>query len=378
MQKPTTFSKNRHIAFVCFSSSLGGLELSLLKLASEFNRREADCILVVPPETSLANYAVRYQIKTELLKPKRKYFDIAASTRLASILKSNKTEVVVAMQSKDINVITLAHLIHPSVKLVFFQEMQSGINKRDLFHTWMYSKLALWITLTKKMKQEVITNTRVPAEKIRPIPIGSDMHHFDPQLYNRADSRDRFGIPQTKFVIGMLGRLDPQKGQEEFIRTMPSLLQQQSDLHFVIAGDESHGLDGYKKYLMDLGKTLGVNHSLQFIPFTDEVPEFISALDMFVLPSHSETFGFVLVEAMAMGKPIVATDSGGVPEIISDGITGLLIPPRNTSALTGAILQLIKDEKLRLYLSSEARSDAQKRFNIEQTVDQLVLALDSL
>jgi glycosyltransferase involved in cell wall biosynthesis len=338
----------------------------------------AECILVVPPETSLANYAARSGLKLELLDPKWKYFDITASMRLVKILRSHKIDVAIIMQSKDIDTVVLAHIIRPSVKLVFFQEMQSGIDKRDFFHTWTYSKLALWITLTRKMKQEAIDNTHMPAERIFAIPIGTDMHHFDPHSYDRINSRDRFGIPRTKFVIGILGRLDPQKGQEEFIRTIPALLPQQADLHFVIAGDESHGLDGYKKYLMDLGKTLGIDHRLQFVPFTDEVPEFISALDMFVLPSHSETFGFVLVEAMAMEKPIIATDSGGVPEIITDGLTGLLVPPQNTSALADAILRLIKDEKLRLAISTEARSDALKRFNIEHTVDQLVLALDNL
>jgi glycosyltransferase involved in cell wall biosynthesis len=372
------FSKHKRIAFICFSSSLGGLELSILKLASEFNRRAAECIIVVPPDTPLADYAEKYKLRTIPLKPKWKYGDIKASIRLTRILKSHRIDIVIIMQSKDIGIVTTAYIFRPSVKLVFYQEMQSGINKRDFFHTWMYSKLLFWITLTKRMKQETIENTNVPEEKICVIPIGTDMHRFDPQLYNQADTRRQFDIPQKKIIVGVLGRLDPQKGQEEFVRAIPALLPYRDNVHFIIAGNESPGQDGYKKHLTDLSNTLGVDHCLQFLPFTDAIPEFISTLDIFVLPSYSETFGFVLVEAMAMRKAIIATNAGGVPEIITDGHTGLLIPPRDIHALANALLRLIKDEELRKSLSTEAQKDALKRFDMQHTIDRLVQLLDTL
>jgi D-inositol-3-phosphate glycosyltransferase len=338
----------------------------------------ADCLIIVPPDTSLAQFAKHYDLKVELLKTKLKYGDVAASIHLARILRSYRIDVVVIMQSKDMSIVTVAHLLYPYAKLVFYQEMQFGINKRDILHTWMYSHLSLWITLTKKMKQEVLEYTRMPQERISVIPIGSDMKRFDPNLYNRETTRNQFDIPQSKLVVGMLGRLDPQKGQEEFIRTIPILLKHQTHLHFVIAGDETEGQHGFKKHLRDLSIALGVSDEVQFLPFTDAVPEFMSALDIFVLPSHTETFGFVLVEALAMGKAIVATNSGGVPEIITNGITGLLVPPRDVQALTNALLRLLKDQRLRSSFSSEARADALKRFDIARCVDQLVSSLDAL
>jgi Glycosyltransferase len=228
------------------------------------------------------------------------------------------------------------------------------------------------------MKQEVIEHTRMPQERISVIPIGTDMKRFDPSLYNRETTRNQFGIPQAKIVIGVLGRIDPQKGQEEFIRAIPILLKHQTNLHFIIAGDETEGQHGFKKTLEDLSIELGVSDEVQFLPFTDAVPEFMSALDIFVLPSHTETFGFVLVEALAMGKAIVATNSGGVPEIITNGSTGLLVPPQNVPALAEAILKLLKDQHLRSSFSLEARTDALKRFDVARCVDQLVISLDTL
>jgi D-inositol-3-phosphate glycosyltransferase len=378
MNHELIFSKHRTIAFVCFSSSLGGLELSMLKLASEFNKRMADCLIIVPPNTPLAQTVKQYDLKNKFLKPKWKYGDIAASFHVAHILRSHRIDVVVLMQSKDMSLITIAHLLYPRAKLVFYQEMQSGINKRDMIHSWMFSHLSLWITLTKKMKQEVLENTRMPQERIHVIPIGTDMKRFNPNLYNRETSRIQLNIPEERITIGVLGRLDPQKGQKEFIRTIPILLNHRKDLHFVIAGEETHGQQGFKKTLEELSVQLSVRDYVQFLPFTDAVPEFMTAIDIFVLPSYAETFGFVLVEAMAMAKAIVATNSGGVPEIITDGSTGFLVPPQNVPALADAILKMLKDQKLQSSFSLEARADALKRFDIARCVDQLVGLLNAL
>jgi glycosyltransferase involved in cell wall biosynthesis len=378
MNDEITFSKNCNIAFVCFSSSFGGLELSLLKLASEFNKRMADCLIIVPPDTPLAQSAKHYNLKVELLKTKLKYGDITASIRLAHIFRSHRIDVVVLMQSKDMSIVTVAHVLYPYAKLVFYQGMQFGINKRDILHTWMYSHLTLWITLTKRMKQEVIEHTRMLQERISIIPLGTDIHRFDPSLYDQKTTRKQFDIPESKLVVGMLGRLDQQKGQEEFIRAIPILLKHQTNLHFVITGDETQGQHGFKKNLRDLSIELRVSNEVQFLPFTDAVPEFMSAIDIFVLPSYAETFGLVLVEAMAMGKAIVATNSGGVPEIITDGSTGLLVPPRDVQALADTLLKLLNDQRLRSSFSSEARADALKRFDVARCVDQLVISLDAL
>lgn len=378
MAEVQTFKQQKNIAFICLSPALGGLELSMLKLASELNKRNAACTIIVPPNTLLAERAIQNDLQVELLSTRLKYGDLAGSLRLARILRSHKIDIVIMMQSKEMSVVTIAHKMYAPAKIVFYQEMQSGINKRDVLHTWMYSHLSLWITLTHKMKQDVLAFTRMNEERIRVIPIGSDLRRFDPALYNREAARTKFGIPQGKTVIGVLGRIDPQKGQEEFIQAVPLLLKDHTDLHFIIAGDETQGQFGFKKSLEDLCKQLGVKDLIQFIPFTNAVPEFMSALDIFVLPSHSETFGFVLVEAMAMGKAIVATNSGGVPEIITDNSTGLLIPPKDAKSLAEAISRFIQDQKLWSSYSAQARADALKRFDVSYCIDQLVETLSAL
>jgi glycosyltransferase involved in cell wall biosynthesis len=378
MLESLNFSKNPRIAFICFSASLGGLELTTVRLARDLKTRMADCLLVVPPGTLLADQAVKNGLEVEFLDPKLKYGDVLAAVRLARILCSRRIEIAILMQSKDINVAAAAALAYPRLKLVYYQQMQSGVNKRDLLHTWMYSKLSLWISLTNRMKQEVVEHTRVHEGMINVVPLGRDTRLFDPNIYDQSEARKRYGFPQGRPIVGMVGRLDPQKGQEEFLRSMPLVLKRQRDVYFVIAGDETRGEEGYKKHLLDLSDELGVKDHVRFLPFTENVPEFMAAIDLFILPSYGETYGLVLIEAMAMGKPVVATNAGGVPEIVEDGRDGLLVPPRDEKALADAVVRLLGDASLRRSFSEQARKDAVERFDSARCIDQLVRSLDAL
>jgi D-inositol-3-phosphate glycosyltransferase len=378
MKNVMSFSRNNNIALICFSSSLGGLELTAIQLAIEFKKRNAECTLIVPAATRLAGLAKKHGLRVACLSPTIKYGDFLASVRLAHIMQSHAIDIALAMQSKDINVVVASKLFRPWTKLVFYQQMQSQVDKRDMLHTWMYSKLSLWISLTNRMKQEVLQNTKVPEDIIRVVPLGRDTRAYDPRLYNQRKARHAYNLPQHRPIVGVLGRLDPQKGQEEFLLSLPSVLELRPDVCYVIAGDETRGEEGYRSYLAELARRLGVSESVWFLPFTDNVPEFLAAIDVFVLPSYSETFGLVLIEAMAMKKPVVATSAGGVPEIVENGLDGILVPPRDERAIARAIALLLKDSRLRTSLSRHARQHAKKVFDASRCVDQLVVSLDSL
>ncbi|HEY4611917.1 MAG TPA: glycosyltransferase family 4 protein [Bacteroidota bacterium] len=365
----------KRIALVCFSHSLGGLELSVLRLAETMRKKGVTIWIVAPPSSPLAIRAQEMQLAFIPLSPRWKYGDLLAAQRLARVWKEHRIEVVILMQSKDLHLAALASIFAPQTQLVFYQQMQSGYNKRDLAHTWVYSKLSLWVTLTERMKADVLAFTRVPEHKIAVVPLGIDLSDFNPALYSHKQSKEALGLPPDRLTIGVLGRLDPQKGQETLLRAIPAIMKQHPEVYIVIAGDETAGESGYKKYLEDLSQTLGIEKAVQFLPFVDNVPRFMAALDIFVLPSYSETFGLVLVEAMAMEKPIVATNAGGVPEIIADGITGILIEPRNTESLAYAILRILNDNTLGASLGRAARETALQRYNLNTCVDTLLAVL---
>jgi len=363
--------RNR-IAVVCFSASLGGLELTSLHLAQGLQKKGVPATLVLPGESPLEERARSAGVETAAMEPGWKYFDIRTAVRLLRLVRRERIDILLFMRSEDIHIGSIIKVFHPSVSLVFYQQMQSGHDKRDMLHTWIYSKLSLWISLTQRMKDNVCRFTRLEADKVTVLPLGTDLQRFDPARFDRTEARRHFGLPEEKRIVGVLGRLDPGKGQDVLLRTLPVVAAAHPDVLYVIAGDETAGEPGHKKRLEDLCRTLGVGPRVRFMPFTNDVPLLMAALDVFTLPSFSETFGLVVVEAMAMEKPVIATNAGGVPEIITDGITGLLVEARDEKSLAEAILRVLGDEALARSLARAGRDEALRRFDFEVCVDTLI------
>lgn len=367
--------KVKSAAFICFSSSYGGLELSVLRIASGFRARNIRPIIIVPLNTPLSRFAKEQNFQIVHIQPKIKYGDVFAVYKLAQVFKKEKVDIALIMQSKDIHIASIAKMFYSKIRLYFYQEMQSGIDKKDFFHTWVYSKLTKWITLTERMKIEAAARTNFSANNIIAIPIGTDMNRFNPLLYDPEKVKREFDFPKDKKIIGTLGRLDPMKGQEELIRAIPMIIKKKPDAFFVFVGDTTADNNLYGQRLVELCQLLRLNSYVKFVPFTDRTPEILSAFDIFVLPSHSETFGFVLIEAMAMGKPVIGTNAGGVPEIIQHNVNGLLIPPRDASALAQKIIALLDSPETCFRLSQQAQKDVRDKFDFNTTIDQLILLL---
>ncbi len=364
-----------HVALLCFSHSLGGLELSTLRIASGVRARGGRVTLIVPPGSAMERRARELQLESVPLVPRWKYGDVSAANKLATILTERRVESLILMQSKDIHLAALASLRAPDAKLVFYQQMMSSYDKRDFFHTWMYSRLSLWISLTDSMKQDVLTFTRVPEDKMAVVPLGIDLGQFDPKNNSKTAARTSFRLPKRGPVIGVLGRLDPQKGQEVFLRSIPEVIREHPDARFVIGGDETAGEPGYKQYLQKCAKDFGIDKQVAFLPFTENVPQFMAALDIFVLPSFAETYGLVVIEAMASGLPVIATNAGGVPEIVTNGRTGLLVEPRNSGAIARAIVRILGNATFRNSLARAAREEALRKYDFADTVDSLLRSI---
>lgn len=362
----------KRVAIVCFSRSLGGLELSTLRLAGAMVKKSVPTFIIVPRSSPLEYRARLTSLNVLTITPQWKYGDLGAVISLARALKKNWIDVVLLMQSQNIHMAVLASIVSPRSKLIFYQEMQSRYNKRDFIHSWMYSKLSLWITLTRTMKNDVLACTRMRREKVKVVPLGIDVHRFDPAKFKKTEARTSFNLPKKGYIIGVIGRLDKLKGQHVLLHSIPEILKKHPDVVFLIAGDETAGKSGYKEHLKELCWALDIERSVKFIPFTDDVPRLLAALDVFVLPSFSETFGFVVLEAMAMQKPVIATDAGGVPEIISNDKTGLLVQPNNVDALTRAIHRILRNTALRSSLARSPRAEVLKRFNFNYCVDTLM------
>jgi D-inositol-3-phosphate glycosyltransferase len=359
------------VAIICFSRSWGGLELKLVEVARALQARGNTVVLVVPPKTPMERAAATSRLITISLQPRLRYLDFLSAWRIARKLRPMGIQSLVAGQSRDVSTALLAKRFLGNARLVFFQQMQFELKKRDLFHRWAYGGIDRWVTLTARMRETVLANTTVPSERMAVLPVGSDLSRFDPSQYDQAKARTSFGLPPEPMIIAVVGRIDPQKGQETFLRAIPGLLAKRPDLLFLVVGEETKGESGYRRMLGELVRQLGVSEFVRFLSFTDEMPRLLAAIDVLVLPSLHETFGYIVVEAMAMGKPVVGTNAGGVPEIIEDGRTGYLVPPGDASALEQKVFDTIEQPDRYSTMSARAREVALSRFNLVQQLPQI-------
>jgi glycosyltransferase involved in cell wall biosynthesis len=174
--------------------------------------------------------------------------------------------------------------------------------------------------------------------------------------------RNKIGITQDTFLVGLVGNIEERKGHTDLLYAIKSIAQKNDgikNLKFAIVGD---GDPEYVSKLKHTVKELGIEDYIIFTGFYKEIPVVMAALDLLVLPSWEEPFGRVVIEAMAAGKPVVGTNSGGVPEIIEDGKTGILVPSRDSEAMSEAVDKLLKDRELAQLMGEEGRKRVIKCF----------------
>jgi glycosyltransferase involved in cell wall biosynthesis len=159
-------------------------------------------------------------------------------------------------------------------------------------------------------------------------------------------------VPQGR-IIGTVGRLAAVKGHEYLIRALPNILKQHPDSAVVLVGDGEE-----RQALQRLSKSLGVSRAVHFTGHREDVGSLIGGMDVFVLPSLNEGMGRVLVMAMALGKPIVASRTGGVPELLGNGAAGILVPPGNPDAIAEAVSDLLANPERAKPLAEAGRRRA--------------------
>jgi glycosyltransferase involved in cell wall biosynthesis len=204
------------------------------------------------------------------------------------------------------------------------------------------------------------------------IPLGVNTSLFADPGINKLQARSRLHLPHQAFIAGIIGRIDPDKGQEYLIKAIPLLLKKDKEVHVLIVGEESRGdTRHYPQFLQKLVQELDIEKYVHFRPFTEHTEEAFAALDIFVMASRSETYGMVTVEAMASGLPVIGTNTGGTPELLDCGASGILMPPADEYALADALEKLVTNQELRQQLAQSARQRAIARYDYRVQCDQL-------
>jgi glycosyltransferase involved in cell wall biosynthesis len=175
----------------------------------------------------------------------------------------------------------------------------------------------------------------------------------------RDKARERLGIPKDRFLVGTVGRLVPQKRQQDLIEAIGRLRKAGLDAGGILIGDGPE-----RSALEEKARSLGLEHEIIFAGFRDDTRSFYAAMEAFVLCSDREGFPMTLLEAMAAGVPVAATDVGGVSECVEHEKTGLLVPAGDIDAIAGALARLAENPGLRKDLTGTALSRVRSEFSI--------------
>jgi glycosyltransferase involved in cell wall biosynthesis len=171
--------------------------------------------------------------------------------------------------------------------------------------------------------------------------------------------------------VGIIGNLIPIKGHREFLTMARLLTDQGLDVEYWIAGGDIHGT-GHRRALETLTHELGIGDRVRFFGHRSDVPDLMRQLDVLVCPSHVEPFGINLIEGMACAVAVVGTRVGGIPEVIEEGVTGLLVPPKAPQALAEAVGRLLRNPDLRRTMGQAGRQRVLARFTVQKHTAEVV------
>ena len=205
------------------------------------------------------------------------------------------------------------------------------------------------------------------ASQIVVIPNGVDLRRFVGG--DRAAIRRSLGVPESARLVGVVSRLSRLKGIEDFLQAAAIVAAADDQVRFVIVGEPSPIKNReYLDELSELARTLGIGDKVIFTGLRSDVPAILSSLDVSVMPSLNEALSNVLLESMAAGVPVVATEVGGTSEALEDGVNGILVPAARPQLMAAAIERLLAQPALAGRLAHEARRTIEARFSLERMV----------
>ena len=315
-------------AFFITSQGWGGLEMNTLKLARLLQARGVEIMVVTTAGSPFYQYCQEYFDNIQTIPRPKKYFDCKSAWVLGQMLKHRQVRNVVITDNRDIDVLALARrFVYRNLRLIYQQHMQLGGNKKGLIHTFRYKALEYWVTPLHWLKQQILEKTRFPEERIRVVPLGIDTSRFDNNALSRQQAREQLELPQQCRLLGVIGRIDAKKGQLFLVKALAHLHQQYPDMALLIFGSPTVNDDSSQEYYEQIRRYISayqLEHAVYMRSSAPETTAFYQAIDIFALPSESETYGMVTIEAMLMQRPVIASNRGGTPEILAQGHYGQL------------------------------------------------------
>lgn len=313
-------------------------------------------MVICQPGTLLEEAMKKAGIETIPIKM-RGEMDFLAAWKIGRLLRLNKYDIMHA-HTAHAHFIGLLSRIFGKVKaMVVSRRVDFPIKSRFKYNTFDVH----YIAVSEAIKR-VMVDGGVVSQKINVVRSCIDLSKFDTTVV--SDIRAEFGIKKDVILIGNIAHMADHKGQIYLVRAADIVRKKYPNVRFIIVGDGE-----LRDNLESEAQKLGFNKALIFTGFRKDIVDFLAAFDIFAFPSYLEGLGTSLLDAMAMRKPIVSTVAGGIPEVVQDGMSGILVPPKDTESFASALIRLIEDSELRARYGNAGRRIVEERFTVEKVVE---------
>ncbi len=346
------------------SMGLGGQEYRVLLEAEGMEKRGHVVVVAAPQGSELAVLARQrgLQVKTTTSGNRGWMTLVPLYSRM---IKQCEIDVVNTHGSLDSWTASIAGRISSRRPIIIRTRHKSTPVSRSLRHRLLYGILPHAVTTTgEAVRQELITRNRLSPSRVISIPTGVDLERFHPQPSDAA-LRKSLGVGSQGPLVGAVTFLRPEKGMEVLVEAVKLLKNKIPALQCLIIGD-----GGEKKTLLTRVRELGLEHCVHMVGFRQDIPALLTLLDVVVIPSFEEGIPQSLTQALAMERPVVASAVGGIPEVVKDGVTGLLVPPRNPAILSEKIAFILNNPSSGARMGQVGRQVIQERFSMENMLTQ--------
>lgn len=350
------------IVFINSIQMFGGGEIWLFRTMNALLKRNHAVLLICRPETPLETRARKAGFDVCTLRL-RGDFDPVVIFHLMRILRRFRADVVCTNMDKELRLGGLAARL-AGVRAVVPRRGSDYPLKNTLAYRWSYHYIAHGIIAnSRSTKQTLLRNAPwLDPEKIQVIYNGIDSRPFqDPP---ESDVRQVLHIPGTRYLIGFVGQLDERKGVSTLMEAFRQVSNACAETHLLLVGEGE-----LETSLRE--QSMPFQDQVTFAGFRENIADIMKTIDVLVLPSLWEGFGIVLIEAMAAGTPVITTRISNMPEIVTDGYNGILVPVNDPVQLKKAILRLRNAPLLRTRLAQNGLETVKQRFTIDRMTDQI-------
>jgi len=360
---------NPKIMHIDTTKTWRGGQRQVAHLMREMKKNDLWSHLICQPKSKLAEFCDKEQLSFSEI-PLRGELDLFAAYKISILLRYYKVHILHTHSAHALSIGLFTKLFYPKIQLLYTKrvafQMKKNLLSRLKYRNTYLNKI---ICISEHIRNSMISQGINPG-KLLVIPSGIVLPEIKP--INATLFKSKYSIPLHGFIVTTIASIEKNKGYDNLITAALYVIRHDRDIHFLTLGKGKHEAEFREKV-----NNLGLSNHFHFLGFQEDTLPFLQISDLFVLPSREEGLGSSILDAQAVGVPVIASKTGGIPELIKNGVNGILVTVDDSQQLADRILELKLNPKLRQKLSKEAQTSVQY-YSIHTTTKSYVDLYHSL